>query len=75
MQVQKDIYQPLTYFERRAALRGTLAGLARDLVRLAAEKRSPTANGCASIATPTWRRSNSRSSLPLPFTKTWRSPS
>jgi hypothetical protein len=41
MQVEKDIFKPLTYFERRAALRGTLAGFARDLLRLAAEKSKP----------------------------------
>jgi hypothetical protein len=41
MGVQRSIYMPFTYLERRSGLRGTLAGLARDLVRLADEKRKP----------------------------------
>ncbi|HXZ80205.1 MAG TPA: S46 family peptidase [Terriglobales bacterium] len=41
MQVQRQIFFPLFYFERRAGFRGNLCGYARDLVRLAAEKTKP----------------------------------
>src|SRR5438477_5536403 len=41
MQVQKDIYLPLTYVERRRGFNSQLAGYARDLVRWATEKSSP----------------------------------
>jgi len=41
MQVQKQIYLPLTYLERRGGFRGTLAGFARALVRVAEEKTKP----------------------------------
>jgi len=41
MQVQKDIYLPLSYFERRRGFNGDLAGIARTLVRAADEKAKP----------------------------------
>jgi Peptidase S46 len=41
MNVEKQIYLPLTYFERRGAFRGELAGIARILVRAAAERPKP----------------------------------
>jgi hypothetical protein len=41
MDVQKQIYLPLTYLERRAGFRGDLAGIARALVRVAEEKTKP----------------------------------
>ena len=41
MQVQKDIYLPLTYVERRRGFNSQLAGYARDLVRWAREKSRP----------------------------------
>jgi hypothetical protein len=41
MQTYRKIFLPLIYIERRAGLRGDLAGYARDLVRLAAEKPKP----------------------------------
>jgi hypothetical protein len=41
MQVQKDIYMPLSYLERRNGFRGTLAGFARTLVRVTEEKQKP----------------------------------
>jgi Peptidase S46 len=41
MDVQKQIYYPLTYLERRGGFRGDLAGLARVLVRVAQEKTKP----------------------------------
>ena len=39
--VQREIFLPLTFLERRAGFRGTLAGFARDLVRVADEKPKP----------------------------------
>jgi peptidase S46-like protein len=41
MKAQREIFLPLTYLERRGGFRGTLAGIARDLVRVAAEKPKP----------------------------------
>jgi hypothetical protein len=41
MDVQKQIYLPLTYLERRSGFRGDLAGIARALVRVAEEKTKP----------------------------------
>ncbi len=41
MQVQREIFLPLIYVERRGGLRGTLARIARDLVRVTAEKKKP----------------------------------
>ncbi|HYH00423.1 MAG TPA: S46 family peptidase [Terriglobales bacterium] len=41
MQVQKEIYMPLTYLERRNGFRGTLAGIARTLLRVTEEKTKP----------------------------------
>jgi hypothetical protein len=41
MAVDKKIYVPLTYLERRRGFNSDLAGLARDLVRVAAEKAKP----------------------------------
>ena len=41
MDVQKQIYYPLTYLERRGGFRGDLAGFARVLVRVAQEKTKP----------------------------------
>jgi len=41
MDVQKQIFLPLTYLERRAGFRGDLAGIARVLVRVAEEKTKP----------------------------------
>ncbi len=41
MDVQKQIYLPLTYLERRSGFRGDLAGIARVLVRAADEKAKP----------------------------------
>jgi len=41
MDVQKQIYLPLTYLERRSGFRGDLAGIARALVRAAEEKTKP----------------------------------
>ena len=41
MDTQKQIYLPLTYFERRGAFRGDLPGIARALVRAAAERAKP----------------------------------
>jgi len=42
-QSYKQIYLPLVYLERRAGFRGQLAGIARVLVRAAAEKPKPNA--------------------------------
>ena len=39
--MQKQIYYPLTYLERRGGFRGDLAGFARVLVRVAQEKTKP----------------------------------
>ncbi len=44
MKVQKDIFLPLTYLERRNGFRGTLAGYARTLVRATEEKTKPDAD-------------------------------
>jgi len=41
MATQKEIYLPLTYLERRGAFRGDLPGIARTLVRAAAERSKP----------------------------------
>ncbi len=41
MDTEKQIYLALTYFERRGAFRGDLAGIARALVRAAAERSKP----------------------------------
>jgi hypothetical protein len=41
VQVNRDIYLPLTYVERRRGFNSDLAGYARDLVRVAAEKKKP----------------------------------
>jgi hypothetical protein len=41
MQVQTQIYLPLTYVERRAGFNGDLATIARTLVRAAQEKTKP----------------------------------
>jgi hypothetical protein len=41
MDVQKQIYFPLTYLERRGGFRGDLPGIARTLVRAADEKAKP----------------------------------
>jgi hypothetical protein len=41
MRAQRDIFLPLTYLERRGGFRGTLAGIARDLLRVTAEKPKP----------------------------------
>ncbi len=41
MGVEKQIYLPLTYLERRGGFRGDLAGFARVLVRVAEEKTKP----------------------------------
>ena len=41
MDTEKQIYLPLTYLERRAAFRGDLPGIARALVRSAAERAKP----------------------------------
>jgi Peptidase S46 len=41
MQVQKDIYLPLTYLERRRAFNSDLVGIAASLVRAAEEKPKP----------------------------------
>jgi peptidase S46-like protein len=41
MDVQKQIYLPLTYLERRGGFRGELAGIARILVRTAEERAKP----------------------------------
>jgi hypothetical protein len=41
MKTQREILMPLTYVERRSGLRGTLAGFARDLVRVTEEKTKP----------------------------------
>lgn len=41
MRAQRDIFLPLTYLERRGGFRGTLAGIARDLLRVTAEKSKP----------------------------------
>ncbi|HVP42653.1 MAG TPA: S46 family peptidase [Terriglobales bacterium] len=41
VQVQREIFLPYTYLERRAGLRGDLAGYARTLVRVVAEKQKP----------------------------------
>lgn len=43
MAVHREILMPLTYLERRGGFRGALAGIARDLVRVADEK--PKASG------------------------------
>jgi hypothetical protein len=40
-QVQREIYLPLTYLERRRGFNSELAGYARDLVRAATEKKKP----------------------------------
>jgi hypothetical protein len=42
--VQREIFLPLTFLERRAGFRGTLAGIARDLVRVTDEKTKPNAD-------------------------------
>src|SRR5205085_911417 len=44
MRTQREIFLPLTYLERRAGFRGTLAGIARDLVRVADESAKPQAD-------------------------------
>jgi len=41
MDLQKQIYLPLTYLERRGGFRGDLPGIARALVRAAGEKAKP----------------------------------
>ena len=41
MDVEKSIYLPLNYLERRGGFRGDLAGIARVLVRAAAERPKP----------------------------------
>ncbi|GAC1506345.1 MAG: S46 family peptidase [Terriglobales bacterium] len=41
MNVQKEIYLPLTYIERRRGFNSDLASLARDLVRVTEEKTKP----------------------------------
>ena len=41
MRAQRDVFLPLTYLERRGGFRGTLAGIARDLLRVTAEKPKP----------------------------------
>ena len=41
MKVQKEIYAPLTYVERRRGFASDLAVIARDLVRVTAEKTKP----------------------------------
>jgi hypothetical protein len=41
MDVQKQIYLPLTFLERRGGFRGDLPGIARALVRVAEEKTKP----------------------------------
>jgi hypothetical protein len=41
MNTEKQIYLPLTYLERRGAFRGDLPGIARILVRAAAERAKP----------------------------------
>ena len=41
MDVQKQIYLPLTYLERRGGFRGDLPGIARGLVRAAEERAKP----------------------------------
>ena len=41
MQVQRQIYLPLTYLERMRAFNSDLAGFARTLVRVTAEKAKP----------------------------------
>ena len=41
MQVQKEIYLPLTYVERRRGFNSDLATIARNLVRAAVEKSKP----------------------------------
>ena len=41
MQVQKEIYLPLTYVERRRGFNSDLATIARNLVRAAVEKAKP----------------------------------
>jgi hypothetical protein len=41
MDVEKSIYLPLNYLERRSGFRGDLAGIARVLVRAAAERPKP----------------------------------
>ena len=41
MDIEKQIYLPLTYLERRGGFRGDLAGIARILVRAADERAKP----------------------------------
>jgi len=41
MTVEREILMPLTYVERRGGFRGTLAGIARDLVRASEERPKP----------------------------------
>jgi hypothetical protein len=41
VQVQREIFLPYTYLERRNGLRGDLAGFARTLLRAPAEKQKP----------------------------------
>ena len=41
VQVNREIFLPLTYLERRGGLRGDLAGYARTLIRLASERQKP----------------------------------
>ena len=41
VEVERDIYLPLLMIERRAGFSGDLAGYARSLVRVAAEKQKP----------------------------------
>jgi hypothetical protein len=41
MKVQREIYLPLTYVERRRGFASTLARIARDLVRVTEEKTKP----------------------------------
>jgi hypothetical protein len=41
MKVQREIYRPYIMFERRSGMAGDLAGYARTLVRVAAERQKP----------------------------------
>jgi len=43
MQVQREVFLPISYIERRGGFRGDLAGYARALVRVTAEKQKPNA--------------------------------
>jgi hypothetical protein len=42
MRVERQMFLPFTYIERRGGFRGTLAGIARDLVRVTEEKKKPS---------------------------------